>query len=108
VTPARRYEGPDGRIHNIRESVAAATKGAPTADPLKVNVGPPTYDNLVTMSKRDLKALLIRVCTSRVRERLDCRAAVFSCCFSVPRKSDRSAQELRPALPRSKPCEGAQ
>jgi hypothetical protein len=55
------YEGPDGRIHNIREAVAAATKGAATADPQKVNIGPPTHDNLKTLSKKELKALLIRV-----------------------------------------------
>ncbi len=61
MTVVHRYEGPDGRIHNIRDTVAAATKGAATTDPKKVNVGPPTYDNLKTMSKRDLKALLIRV-----------------------------------------------
>ena len=56
-----RYEGPDGRIHNIRDAVAAATKGAATVDPRKVNVGPPTYDNLAKMGKSDLKVLLIRV-----------------------------------------------
>lgn len=61
MTVFLRYEGPDGRIHNIRDTVAAATKGAATTDPTKVNVGPPTYDNLKTMSRRDLKALLLRV-----------------------------------------------
>ena len=55
------YEGPDGRIHNIRDTVAAATKGAATTDPQKVNIGPPTHDNLATMSKIELKSLLIRV-----------------------------------------------
>ena len=55
------YEGPDGRIHNIRDAVATATKGAATTDPQKVNIGPPTHDNLATMSKIELKSLLIRV-----------------------------------------------
>jgi hypothetical protein len=72
VTGWRRYEGPDGRIHNIREAVAAATKGAATVDPKKVNVGPPTYDNLATMSKKDLKALLIRVRSLRLHQLLPC------------------------------------
>ena len=64
VTAFLRYEGPDGRIHNIRDAVAAATKGAATVDPQKMNVGPPTYDNLATMGKKDLKNLLLRVRSS--------------------------------------------
>lgn len=83
MTASLRYEGPDGRIHNIREAVAAATKGAATVDPTKVNIGPPTYNNLITMSKKDLKALLIRVRSLGPHNPLFC---VFYCASIPPRR----------------------
>jgi hypothetical protein len=103
VTAFLRYEGPDGRIHNIRDDVAAATKGAATVDPQKMNVGPPTYDNLATMSKKDLKNLLVRVRSCWLHAphtSQSCPPCAFlsSCCLHLSALRIRSPPSKIPTL----------
>ncbi len=95
VTAFVSYEGPDGRIHNIRDAVADATKGAATVDPQKMNVGPPTYDNLITMSKKDLKNLLVRV---RLCWLLTPRHAFASCCLQCLDNQIAALKDTDPQL----------